>query len=384
MISRHFLHAISILILPLCLMSLSCVSRKNTDKEAPHDPDPADMITINGKPFFMNGMNIAWMNFSRDLVVFNSKTFTRCVEEVAASGGNTLRWWLHTTGAATPIFDTENQRCIGIADQSIAAVKRGLDIASERGVGLMLCLWSFGMLDKGQGARIDRSMAMLTDDQALQAYIDNALIPLVESVRGHRANLGWEIFNEPEGMSRLFGWTSDRVSMEDIQRFVNRTAGAIHRADPEALVTNGSWNMRVLTDVDGMYNYYTDERLIEAGGDPDGCLDYYTVHFYPEHFDDRTNPFSKPKSYWELDKPLVIAEFPAAGLKDLGKGFKLRDTMSAQECYLFAIRNGYAGALGWTWTAHDGFGSTADAAPGMAAVKTAYPDYVTLPMSELP
>lgn len=43
--------------------------------------------------------------------------------------------------------------------------------------------------------------------------------------------------------------------------------GAIKRTAPDALVTNGSWNIRASSDIGSFHNYYRDDRLIEAGGE---------------------------------------------------------------------------------------------------------------------
>jgi len=69
---------------------------------------------------------------------------------------------------------------------------------------------------------LNRNRLMLTDTAYTNAYINNCLIPMIDSLRGHPAIVDWEIFNEAEGMSNEFGWTGiDHVAMSDIQRFVN-------------------------------------------------------------------------------------------------------------------------------------------------------------------
>ncbi|MGC8802743.1 MAG: discoidin domain-containing protein [Bacteroidales bacterium] len=162
-------------------------------------------------------------------------------------------------------------------------------------------------------------------------------------------------------MSREYGWSTERTTMAAIQAWTNRIAGAIHRLDPKARVSNGSWNIKVLTDVNGMYSYYRDDRLIAAGKDSLGILDFYMVHYYNVHFGPNESPFHHPKSYWNLNKPLVIGEFPAMGMY----GGQISVPISPIEAYNYAYNNGYAGALSWTMTAHDGNGGLTEAAPAL-------------------
>lgn len=344
---------------------------------------PTDRIGFNDQALFLSGGNVAWINFARDIGPGPTQldTFDEIFEDVHARGGNAMRLWLHTTGAVSPAWD--GSLVVGPGDGTIEDLRAILDTAWKHEIGLMLCLWSFDMLQAEQGAAVNaRAYDLLTDPALTQAYINNALVPMVEALAGHPALIAWEIFNEPEGMSEAFGWTATRVGMEDIQRFVNLTAGAIHRADPEAQVTNGTWSMQVLTDIataaktdrpeaevkqlirdefgrrhgtayseatiDTYYrqlqasaalNYYSDERLLAAGGDPDGTLDFYTVHYYT-HFSTALSPFHNPYSHWGLDKPLVVGEF---FLPDQTFGVPYGDL------YTTLLFTGYAGALAWQW-----------------------------------
>jgi len=301
-----------------------------------------DRVNYRGQELFLNGMNLAWRQFSNDIGPDPATPDLQHFDEVFAlmedNGGNALRLWLHTDGRHTPEFD--GMLVTGPGDGAIKDLRAILDLAAERDVGLILCLWSFDMLRISFGSEItDRARHILTTDGGRRSYVDTALTPTVEALRGHPAIIAWEIFNEPEGMSDEFGWDFNRhVPMSDIQAFVNLCAGAIHRADPEAQVTNGSWAFRSLTDVgSGNYNYYSDERLIAAGGDPDGYLDFYTVHYY-DWAGTALSPFHNPASHWALDKPVVVAEFHS----------RCRFCTDAPFDTLY--RNGYAGALSWSWT----------------------------------
>ena len=208
----------------LMLVLASCMPHSGFAQEG-----TLDRVSVDGRDLWLNGANVAWVNFARDIGPGETRldVFERIFQELHENGGNTMRLWLHTTGAASP--EWEGEVVVGPGEGTIEDLTAILDLAHEHEIRLMLCLWSFDMLRISNGNEItDRSFALLTNEQRLQSYIDDALVPMVTALRGHPAILAWEIFNEPEGMSEEFGWEFNRhVPMSAIQRFINRTAGAI-------------------------------------------------------------------------------------------------------------------------------------------------------------
>ena len=321
----------------------------------------AQRITLpNGQTPFFSGMNVAWRNFGGDIAdtPANLNDWKKVLDEVKAAGGNTVRWWLFVNCSQVPKFDA-NGYVSGLGSQSINNVKAVLDLAQERNMVIILCLFSFDMLQTAQwGVNEANNKKMLQTDAGITASINKAVVPLVTAIGNHPSILCWEIFNEPEGMTS-FGWTPSKVGMYDIQRYVNRAAGAIHRAVPGVKVSNGSWNMKVLCNLLGYKNYYSDAELKAAGSDADGYLDFYMVHYYNNDGGDNTqhSPFHHPSSYWGLNKPILVAEYTAKGFTN--------PNLTPKDCFQKVYDNNYAGALAWTYTAHDGLGGLPEATPGI-------------------
>ncbi len=376
-------------------------------------------IKYNSQELFLNGANLAWVSFAGDIGKGSTDT-TAFADMMLSShnhGGNAVRWWLHTNGTVTPAFETSTGYVTGPGVYTISDMRKVLDLAWQREIGLKLCLWSFDMLNSSNPAAVlNRNKLLLNDTNYTRAYINNCLIPMIDSLKGHPAIIAWEIFNEPEGMSTEFGWgTTQHIPMSTIQRFVNLCAGAIHRADPTALVTNGCWSFKALTDVavpvaplnnkssslsqfslaekesmtrqfNRKYrvsmstnevmnyldrlstlankNYYSDSQLIAAGGDPNGKLDFYSVHYYagidPSN-PTSISPFHHPASAWGLDKPIVVGEFAMESGQGNPPGIPkagLYDTL---------YQLGYAGALAWSWSDAT-FSTSADMLAGMQSM----------------
>lgn len=330
-------------------------------------------ITLSsGDEVFLSGINVAWVNFGGDVAdsPLNEAYWINMLDGVKNAGGNCVRWWLYLNASQSPKFDA-NGYVSGMGTQTVNNVNKALDLAHERGMVIILCLYSFDLLQNQTGVNLANNKKMLNTDEGISACINNSIVPLVTAVGNHPGIACWEIFNEPEGMTTNYGWSTERVTMFDIQRFVNRASGAIHRAVPEVLVSNGAWNFKVLSNTIG-FNYYSDSELFDAGGDADGYLDFYMIHYYNNDGGDNMqhSPFHHDKSYWGLDKEIVVAEFSAKGFDN--------PYLTPTDCYREAYERNYAGVLSWTYTNHDGHGGLPDASAGISYLYNTYPDAVTI------
>lgn len=307
----------------------------------------SDRITLpSGEKIFVSGFNLAWINFGGDVgdVALNETAFRNAMKAVADSGGNTMRVWLSTNGAKDPKFGPDGL-VSGLGTKTIANVQKMLSIAKEQKILLMPVLLTHNFMQKNaveNGGSFENNRKLLTTDEGIEAYIDNAVVPLVKAIGNDPNLICWEICNECEGMVEGVGWTDQKIAKVDVQKFTNRMTGAIKRAVPGVLVSTGTVQANLL-------NWYTDDALKAAGGDADGKLDFYQVHYYG--WNGKSNsPFTKGANAWSVDKPLMVGEFASSSWSpSTPSTSKMQDAADIDTLLENLLENGYAGGLFWQY-----------------------------------
>ena len=337
-----------------------------TPMQTTQDYASGNRLHVNGKDIFVSGMNIAWINFANDVGdnTLDEFMFTQQIREVRRAGGNAVRWWLHTDASNCPKIDSDG-KVTGIGSRTISNMRKALDIAYEHGVVISMCLFSFDLLvaQHKQNFDVERNHKFLTVPENLDTYIQNALIPMLDSVGSHPAVMAWEVFNEPEGMSEgMTNWShlARRVPYSDVMRFTAKIAAEVHRRTVKMATTSIHEH-----DKDKYFIHFTDAKFKEAaGGDELAYLDFYQPHFYPEWCGPEKSPFHQVASFWGLDRPIVIGEFPGKSWPWQGYNVRPGTDMTITAAYEWAFNNGYAGAMSWAMTDRD-FGSIEETAPAL-------------------
>jgi len=348
----------------------------------------SNTFSFNGQRVFLSGANQPWIDYGNDFGNNqpNGKicALQQYIANLTKAGGNSMRIWLFIEGDKIPSFDAQGMvNGTDHAGSLIQELRTYLQYAAANDVFINLCLWNGAVL------RNPNVVSLFSQADHLQAFIDNALTPLVQALANEPGLGAWEIINEPEGSLQLSsdsnpcydtqsalantgaGWAGHLFTMKQLLFFINKQSAAIHRADPKALVTVGSWAQWVLSDAlqpyqsKGFTNYYKNNCLTGAGHEPEGILDFYQVHEYPSMVGNGSDhaPFVSAAADYELDKPLVIGEFAHKSCSLAG--------CTVSQLFQYAYSQGYQGAWGWAlnaWTSSSVDGES-DIVPGLQSIR---------------
>jgi hypothetical protein len=335
-------------------MLISSISAFAVPMQTTRDYAEGKRLVIDGKARFISGMNIAWNNFGNDVgdVAVNINAFVNYFKQIEGAGGNAVRWWLHTDIRNEPKMNSDGS-VNRIGSKTIDNIRQVLDSAYNHGIVVSLCLFSFDLLqlDGKDASKVAINKKFLTVPANLDTYINLVLKPMLDAVGNHPAIMCWEVFNEPEGMSSdAGGWSDgDKVPMSDILRFTARIAAVVHDKTLK-MASSG------IHEFGKMKTWYSESKLkTAAGSDPlasKAYLDFYMAHYYPQYIGTSGSPFHNTASSWNMDKPVLIGEFPAkswdTGYNPDGKGPVSGTELKIVAAYERAYDNGYCGALSWS------------------------------------
>ena len=137
-------------------------------------------IIYNGKKIFFSGTNLAWSDYNSDVgdSPLNENAWRKAVEGTRAAGGNAIRWWLFNNMSQSPAIDESSHLVTGLKENTIANMKKALDIAEEYGVMVSMCLFSHNLMEPNQWGLYNEKLDIeankkLFTDEGTSAFINN-------------------------------------------------------------------------------------------------------------------------------------------------------------------------------------------------------------------
>ena len=358
-----------------------------------------------GARLFLNGVNIAWISWGKDFGhAFTGEAhgygassycgIDDAMRFVRANGGNALRVWVFTEPHDQLTWHAGSGRVAGIAPGVLEGLQMVLELAAHYELLVIPVLFN------GALARDQRSCDLFGDQKVTRSAVLNAVTPLAAALKGYASLAMWEVANEPEGLLDVStisgetttcadidaaiacpgaaspaGWnvgvqkaggniddqTGCTYSLHALQTFINHVAGALRAADPNHLITTGSWSHCVQTNIWGARNLYDPACLTESShaqhtqADPLGVLDVYQVHSYPKLNGGTTfhpqAPVHVNASAYRLPAPIIIGETSIRWDETRSNGgAPTAAGLTMADLHARALQQGYAGIFSWAYT----------------------------------
>ncbi len=297
-----------------------------------------------GEDRYLLGVNYPWYIYGNDFGsnawgaygIHSADTFAAVdadFAEMAAAGVHTVRWWLFADGRAGVHFDASGLPT-GIDHFVYADLDAALEITARHHLNLNLVLLDFSWMSDAQmvnGVQQGGHAKVINTAIGQQALLDNVFVPVFHRYGHHPRVLSWEVMNEPEWAisddEAVNQHVSEPSTLVNFLSFTRRVADAVH-ANTASYVTVGGAAMKW------------------AGQWVGQGLDYYQIHYYDWMRSSKsTNLFGATYRSLNLDRPVVVGEFPASSAVSLNQ-------------YLdFWLSSGYAGAWVWSFRGRDSVGA---------------------------
>jgi mannan endo-1,4-beta-mannosidase len=294
------------------------------------------VTVLAGAPFAL-GVNLPWIRYGCDFganawqphgglgVSGAPPAVTAALDRLGRRDVRVIRWFLLCDGRAGIAFGDDDEprgpdACL------FRDIDAALDLATRAGLSVVFSLVDFLLCHRARdirGVRIHGRRRILAYARGRAALIDRVLTPLLDRYARHPAVGAWEVINEPEWVTRgVGGWNPlTTIRRAAMRAFIADVSAVVHARTIHP-VTVGSAHARWLNLVEGL------------------GLDFYQVHWY-----DRSAgrlPLTRPVSAFDLDRPIVLGEFPSRG------------SAHAPEALLAQAREaGYAAAWPWSICAED-------------------------------
>jgi hypothetical protein len=279
-------------------------------------------ISVNGSCSYIKGANLAWLdgNYSDYLGIdpheaswglhYNSASMNAHFADMHNMGIKVVRIWLFQDDQGCNL--DSNGYVTSVTSTFWTNLDNTVQLAKNNGIALYLTL------NNGR-ADFQENSAMLN------AFINNALIPLVNRYKGNSGVWAIDAMNEIDGTvaGNTGNYTTTGSTWAQAEAYMQTVAAAIHTADPTRLVSTSS----------GWHSWSNISNFKGLG------LDFYDFHVYAD------DGYVPAVSTLGVDKPVYMGES--------GQGTDAwNDTLqnTAENNFLYNTDNGdYAGLGIWDY-----------------------------------
>lgn len=290
-------------------------------------------FTVDGKELWINGVNTPWQNWNDfGSPGFDESFWDSHFADLHEIGINASRVWVNCNSMVGIKLKTTGE-LKEVTEKHWQDVDKLMELAEKHQIYVMPTLLSF---DHCKGDSAERWRAVVTDDTAMQSYIDGYVKPFAERYGSDPYLLGIDLMNEPDWVHE--NEECGKLSLDALSNFFAKCTAAAHEANPDILVTVGMGMIKYNSDKSNCSgNIVSDEIMKSYGGDK-ACLDFYSTHYYNWMKQNWGCPYDvSPEEYGlDMSKPVFIGETSAEGGETLAGLY--------EKCY----NNGWNGVMLWT------------------------------------
>jgi hypothetical protein len=286
---------------------------------------------------FLIGANYPWINYGSDFgtndwghIGLSEPKNTAALDQdfiwFEAHNIRLVRWFVFCDGRSGLVFNSDGS-VKGLDSYVFKDMDVAVAAAKRHNIMIMFVLLDFSLLDAPKTfgkVQVGGHGDLIRNPKLRRTFFDNALKPLLARYGNNGAIVAWEVMNEPEWATKVWGGGQKKqsVGIFRMQEFVRETAEIIHENSSQA-VTVGSARRSWLFLWKGL------------------GLDFYQYHYYP--WMEKGTQYNYQAARLHLDAPCLIAEVPTNSAGDY------RRYMDQ------ALNNDYAGIMGWSYRASDPF-----------------------------
>lgn len=334
-------------------------------------------LMADGSRIYLNGANTPWNSWNEFGGTYDSAWWSAEFARMKAKGINSTRIWFSCDGTVQPTIDGSGV-VTSVTAQFWSNVDDLMAIAQANQIYVMATMMSFDHCDVAKANHL-RWRAMFGSTTKVDAMINNYLLPFVLRYKDSPYLYAIDLCNEIEAINDPDSVDPTKygaIPLSQLQRYVARSAAAIHDSGSTVLVTVGSTSVKWTSPKYYDGNWWSNSALQLQYANSKAFLDFYQVHYY--YWMEPWFPLLQSATQLQLnDRPLVMGEMPGKPTNGSALLWPAGQTMASLSEFFFA--NGFSGHYPWSSNGIDINGSLTDFGAAALAFLQAHPTVIRFP-----